>query len=90
MDGLTNSEQQILADRIQKWQMKQFMGIFGNLVDSCFTSCVDDFQSKALSGRETGCLSRCVSKWMATNERMGERFAELNAAEMERQQRGGR
>jgi import inner membrane translocase subunit TIM9 len=54
--------------------------VFGNLVDNCFNACVDDFTSKALSGRETGCISRCVTKSMTTQTRLGERFAELNAA----------
>jgi import inner membrane translocase subunit TIM9 len=48
---------------------------------------VDDFTSKALSGRETGCISRCVTKSMTTQTRLGERFAELNAA-MSAQQQG--
>ena len=54
--------------------------VFGNLVDNCFNACVDDFTSKALSGRESGCISRCVTKSMTTQTRLGERFAELNAA----------
>ncbi|KAJ4385941.1 protein transporter tim9, partial [Neurospora sp. IMI 360204] len=54
--------------------------VFGNLVDNCFTACVDDFTSKALSGRESGCISRCVLKSMSTQTRLGERFGELNAA----------
>jgi mitochondrial import inner membrane translocase subunit TIM9 len=53
--------------------------LFGNLVDHCFMACVDDFGSKALSGRETGCISRCVKKSMATQQRLSERFQEHNA-----------
>jgi len=63
--------------------------LFGGLVDNCFTACVDDFTSKALSGRENGCISRCVLKSMTTQTRLSERFAELNqamTAEMQKKQ----
>jgi mitochondrial import inner membrane translocase subunit TIM9 len=51
---------------------------FGGLVEHCFTSCVDDFTSKSLSTKETGCLNRCVLKWMATQQRVSDRFQEHN------------
>ncbi|KAH7326409.1 Tim10/DDP family zinc finger-containing protein [Stachybotrys elegans] len=79
MDGLNANEQRMLEQRIQKRQVKEFMSAFGNLVENCFNSCVDDFTSKAISTRETGCLNRCVLKWMATQQRMGDRFQEHNA-----------
>ena len=60
--------------------------LFGNLVDHCFVSCVDDFSSKALSGRETGCISRCVQKSMATQQRLSERFQEENAKNAQQMQ----
>jgi mitochondrial import inner membrane translocase subunit TIM9 len=53
---------------------------FGNMVDHCFVSCIDDFSSKALSGRESGCITRCVKKSMATQQRLSERFQEHNAS----------
>ncbi|KAI0598564.1 mitochondrial intermembrane space translocase subunit [Biscogniauxia mediterranea] len=79
MEGLTAAETRDLEQRLQKHQMKQFLGLFSNLVDHCFMSCVDDFTSKALSGRETGCVSRCVQKHMALSQRLSERFQEHNA-----------
>jgi import inner membrane translocase subunit TIM9 len=60
--------------------------MFSNMVDSCFVPCVDDFSSKALSGRETGCITRCVQKSMAATQRLSERFQENNAAMMNQQQ----
>ncbi|OAQ99649.1 hypothetical protein LLEC1_03340 [Akanthomyces lecanii] len=76
---LSASEQRTLEQRMQKRQVKEFMGAFGGLVDHCFTSCVDDFTSKALSSRENGCINRCVLKWMATQQRVSDRFQEHNA-----------
>ncbi|KAL7930027.1 Tim10/DDP family zinc finger domain-containing protein [Trichoderma chlorosporum] len=79
MDMLTSAEQRTLEQRMQKRQVKEFVGAFGGLVEHCFTSCVDDFTSKSLSSKETGCLNRCVLKWMATQQRVSERFQEHNA-----------
>ncbi|KAI1504223.1 mitochondrial intermembrane space translocase subunit [Biscogniauxia marginata] len=79
MEGLTASETRELEQRVQKHQMKQFLGLFSNLVDHCFMSCIDDFTSKSLSARESGCVSRCVQKHMALSQRLSERFQEHNA-----------
>ncbi|PFH60379.1 hypothetical protein XA68_11042 [Ophiocordyceps unilateralis] len=79
MDSLSSAEQRLLEQRIQKRQVKEFTGVFGSLVEHCFISCVDDFTSKALSTRENGCISRCVNKWMASQQRLSERFQEHNA-----------
>lgn len=56
-----------------------YLQAFGGLVDHCFTSCVDDFTSKAISSRENGCITRCVQKWVASQQRVSDRFQEHNA-----------
>ena len=53
--------------------------MFSNLVNHCFDSCVDDFTTKSLIQRETGCVTRCVQKFMAGSERIGQRFQEQQA-----------
>jgi mitochondrial import inner membrane translocase subunit TIM9 len=60
--------------------------MYQDLNDHCFVSCVDDFTSKSLSGRESGCVTRCVQKFMAQSQRLSERFAELHTAQMQQQQ----
>ncbi|KAJ4292167.1 protein transporter tim9 [Collariella sp. IMI 366227] len=85
--GLTPAEERELEARMQRRQVKDFMTVFGGMVDNCFTACVDDFTSKALSGRETGCISRCVTKSMTTQTRLSERFAEMNAGANAEQKR---
>ncbi|KAI1277616.1 mitochondrial import inner membrane translocase subunit tim-9 [Xylaria sp. FL0933] len=87
MDGLTQAETRELEQRMQKRQIKEFLGLFSNLVDHCFMSCVDDFTSKSLTGRESGCVTRCVQKHMALSQRLSERFQEHNA-QMGQQQQG--
>jgi len=56
--------------------------MFSGLVTHCFDSCVDDFTTKSLVQRETGCVSRCVKKFMAGSERIGARFQEQQAQMM--------
>ena len=63
--------------------------MFSGLVDRCFDHCVDDFTTKSLVARETGCVSRCVQKFMAGSERIGTRFQEQQA-QMMGQAPGGR
>ncbi|PBP16195.1 hypothetical protein BUE80_DR013101 [Diplocarpon rosae] len=107
MDGLTASEQREFQSRMERKQMKEFMGptaslapiypsnpsisvakltptpkMFSNLVSHCFDSCIDDFTTKSLIQRETGCVTRCVQKFMAGSERISQRFQEQQAQMM--------
>ena len=56
---------------------------YQNLVQRCFDDCVNDFTSKSLQSREEGCVFRCVDKFLKSNERLGQRFQELNAQMMQ-------
>ncbi|KAI1423607.1 mitochondrial intermembrane space translocase subunit [Xylaria sp. FL1777] len=99
---LTQAETRELEQRMQKRQVKEFLGtgliansssfgipqLFSNLVDHCFMSCIDDFTSKSLSTRESGCVTRCVQKQMALSQRLSERFQEHNAQMTQQQQQG--
>ncbi|PSS03748.1 mitochondrial intermembrane space translocase subunit [Coniella lustricola] len=87
MDNLNAAETRTLEERLQKRQMKEFVSLYSNLVDHCFASCVNDFTSKALSERENGCVSRCVQKFMASGQRLSERFQEHNVEQQAMQQR---
>ncbi|GAB1726398.1 hypothetical protein KC343_g16842 [Hortaea werneckii] len=80
MDMLTPTEQRELQGRMERKQMKDFMNMYSNLVQRCFTDCVTDFTSKSLLGKEEGCVMRCVDKFLKSSERLGERFQEQNAA----------
>jgi len=82
MDGLSAAEQREFAARMERKQMKEFMNMFSGLVDRCFDHCVDDFTTKSLVARETSCVSKCVSKFMAGSERIGMRFQEQQAQMM--------
>ncbi|PQE16969.1 mitochondrial import inner membrane translocase subunit tim9 protein [Rutstroemia sp. NJR-2017a BBW] len=90
MEGLTAQEQREFQSRMERKQMKEFMGMFSNLVTHCFDSCVDDFTTKSLVARETGCVTRCVQKFMAGSERIGQRFQEQQAQMMNQPPPGSR
>lgn len=72
--------------RTTKANKRGSLQMFHNMFENCFTACVDDFTSKALSSRENGCISRCVQKTLATQQRLGERFQEHSQTTMMQQQ----
>jgi len=61
--------------------MQDFMKLYSGLVERCFNTCITDFTSKALTGKEGICTTNCVDKFMKHSERVGARFAEQNAGE---------
>ncbi|KAI9142194.1 putative TIM9-translocase of the mitochondrial inner membrane [Paraphysoderma sedebokerense] len=75
---LSNAERNRMAQIIEQKQMKDFLKLYGSLVDRCFNDCINDFTSKALSSREDTCTTRCVEKFLKHSERVGQRFAEQN------------
>ncbi|KAI9823774.1 MAG: protein transporter tim9 [Thelocarpon impressellum] len=89
MDNLNAAEQRELQNRIEKRQMKEFMGMYGRLVQRCFDDCVDDFTTKSLHAKEEGCVLRCVDKFLKSSERLGMRWQEQNASMMQQGGVGG-
>ncbi|KAL6928131.1 protein transporter tim9 [Hanseniaspora valbyensis] len=79
MESLNNKEQQEFQKIVEQKQMKDFMRLYSNLVEKCFTDCVEDFTSAKLSNRELTCISKCSEKFLKHSERVGQRFQEQNA-----------
>ncbi|KAL9091656.1 MAG: hypothetical protein Q9165_004732 [Trypethelium subeluteriae] len=77
--SLSAQEQRELQSRLERKQMKDFMGVYSRLVQRCFDDCVNDFTSKSLLPKEEGCTMRCVDKYFKGTERLQTRFQELNA-----------
>ncbi|EAS34843.3 mitochondrial import inner membrane translocase subunit tim9 [Coccidioides immitis RS] len=90
MDGLTAAEQQELQKRMEKKQIKEFMGAYSMIVNRCFDDCINDFTTKSLISREEGCVNRCFDKFMKTAERVNQRFQEQGNAMMQSGQIPGR
>jgi import inner membrane translocase subunit TIM9 len=90
MEALTAAEQRELANRMEKKQMREFMGVYSSIVQRCFDDCVNDFTTKSLISREQGCVNRCFDKFMKSSERVNQRFHEQNTAMMQSGQLPGK
>ncbi|GMM37204.1 protein transporter [Saccharomycopsis crataegensis] len=78
MDQLNGREQQEFQKLVEQKQMKDFMRLYSDLVQRCFTDCVSDFTTKTLTSREEGCVLKCTEKFLKHSERVGARFQEQN------------
>ncbi|KAG6377228.1 Tim10/DDP family zinc finger protein [Boletus reticuloceps] len=76
------AEQAHMTKVIERKQMQDFMRLYSGLVERCFNSCCNDFTSKALASKEEQCVLNCADKFLKHSERVGQRFAELNAEAM--------
>ncbi|KAF8914971.1 Tim10/DDP family zinc finger protein [Mucidula mucida] len=85
--GLSSAEQAHISKVIDKKQMQDFLKMYANITEKCFTTCCNDFTSKALSSKEDQCVSNCAEKFLKHSERIGSRFAELNAEQAQQVQR---
>lgn len=82
LSQLNAVEQAHMTKVIEKKQMQDFLRLYSSLVERCFNSCCNDFTSKALSSKEEQCVLNCADKFLKHSERVGQRFAELNAEAM--------
>lgn len=80
MDSLNSREQQDFQKLIEQKQMKDFMRLYSNLVERCFSDCVNDFTSSKLTTKELNCITKCSEKYLKHSERVGQRFQEQNVA----------
>nr|CAI6558625.1 CIH_HP1_G0014060.mRNA.1.CDS.1 [Saccharomyces cerevisiae] len=44
--------------------MKDFMRLYSNLVERCFTDCVNDFTTSKLTNKEQTCIMKCSEKFL--------------------------
>lgn len=79
MDQLNQREQQDFQRIVEQKQMKDFMRLYSNLVERCFSDCVNDFTSASLTSKEETCIMKCSEKFLKHSERVGQRFQEQNA-----------
>ncbi|KAG4306319.1 hypothetical protein PORY_000307 [Pneumocystis oryctolagi] len=78
METLNQKEQATLQGIMEVKQMKDFMKMYSNLVQKCFSDCINEFVSKSLSPKEETCVIRCANKFLKHSERVGQRFTEFN------------
>ncbi|OAV90059.1 mitochondrial import inner membrane translocase subunit TIM9 [Puccinia triticina 1-1 BBBD Race 1] len=82
--SLSSQDSAHLNRLIEQKQMKDFLKLYSSLVERCFTSCCQDFTSRALSSKEESCVNNCADKFLKHSERIGARFSEHNAEMMQK------
>lgn len=68
MNNLNPAEAAHMNKIIEKKQMQDFMKLYSGLVERCFNTCITDFTSKALTGREVSSNPRRTT-FVAVSER---------------------
>ncbi|KAA1070439.1 protein transporter tim9 [Puccinia graminis f. sp. tritici] len=82
--SLSSQDSAQLNRLIEQKQMKDFLKLYSSLVERCFSSCCQDFTSRALSSKEESCVNNCADKFLKHSERVGARFSEHNAEMMQK------
>nr|Q9XGX8.1 RecName: Full=Mitochondrial import inner membrane translocase subunit Tim9 [Mesembryanthemum crystallinum]AAD40018.1 small zinc finger-like protein [Mesembryanthemum crystallinum] len=78
LDNLPEEDKLKMASMIEQLQIRDSLRMYNNLVERCFTDCVDSFRRKTLDKQEETCVKRCAEKFLKHSMRVGLRFAELN------------
>ncbi|CAH9079905.1 unnamed protein product [Cuscuta europaea] len=78
MDNLSEEDKTRMSVMIDQLQIRDSLRMYNNLVERCFTDCVETFRRKTLDKQEETCVRRCAEKFLKHSMRVGLRFAELN------------
>ena len=64
MSGLTPSpeEEKKMAAMIEGMQTRDSLRMYNNLVEKCFSTCVQSFRRKTLEKDEERCVSKCCER----------------------------
>ena len=87
LDGFPEEDKAKMMGMIEAMQTRDSLKMYNNLVERCFSTCVQSFRRKTLEKDEERCVSKCCEKFLQHSARTSVRFAELNAQSM--QQMGG-
>jgi len=78
LDHLSASDKAKVLEKLNEMQVQDSMNTYNGLVETCFKQCVTHFKAKDLDKEEEACVGRCVQKFMAYSQRVGQRFADVN------------
>eukprot|EP00049_Salpingoeca_infusionum_P024647 m.16540 g.16540 ORF g.16540 m.16540 type:complete len:90 (+) comp7108_c0_seq1:163-432(+) len=78
MESLSPQEQQRLQEFLQKKQLRDFIGLYNNLTEHCFTACCHEFKGRKLTDTEKSCVDVCFQKFIQSSNRIGQRFQEVH------------
>jgi len=83
MQGLPEDDQKRMLAMIESMQTRDSLRMYNNLVEKCFSTCVQSFRRKTLEKDEERCVTKCCEKFLKHSSRVSVRFGELNQQSME-------
>ncbi|CAL6283692.1 unnamed protein product [Bathycoccus prasinos] len=83
LNSLPEEDKTKMVAMIETMQTRDSLRMYNNLVEKCFSECVNSFRRKSLEKDEERCVSKCCEKFLKHSARVSVRFAELNAQTME-------
>lgn len=63
---------------------KDFLLNYNKLSEMCFMDCVQDFTFREVSKREETCAENCFEKFLKLNNRISQRFQEIQLAQQDK------
>ena len=67
-------------------QFKDFILNYNKLSEMCFMDCVHDFTFREVSKKEESCSENCFDKFVKLNNRISQRFQEIQLSQHDKMQ----
>jgi import inner membrane translocase subunit TIM9 len=83
LEGFSDEDKAKMMGMIEAMQTRDSLKMYNNLVERCFSTCVQSFRRKSLEKDEERCVSKCCEKFLKHSARASVRFAELNQQSMQ-------
>ncbi|KAI7868866.1 chaperone [Spinellus fusiger] len=71
-----SAEQAEISALMEQKQTGDFIRLYNNLVQHCFSHCANDFTTRSITRKEELCAHTCADKFLRHSERLTARFAE--------------
>lgn len=72
-----------LLQQVEMMQVQDSVRLYNELVETCFSKCVNTFHSKNLEDTELKCVETCAQKFMNMSKRVGARWQEAQSEQNE-------
>lgn len=76
LSQLNENDKAYVNGLLEKKQAKQFMSLYGSIVNHCFEDCVKEFTSETMGKNEKECINKCTTKILRLTNRIGQQMAE--------------
>jgi len=85
-EGLEAGSAQVDVNNLDPSQLqtfREFLSNYNKVSERCFRSCMWDFTSRNILAKEDRCANACVEKYLKANQRVSQRFQEIQALNSE-------